>query len=165
MTSNPTDLLQKHQNTGIVVDTNILLVYCVGILNPKRIQTFKRTNTFTEEDFSILDSFLKHFKKIVTTPNILTEVSNLAGQLTGRTKQQFFQSFAKRIGLLHEYPSPSAKVSSMQEFVKIGLADSAIIKVCREQRFLVLTDDLTLFGFLQKEEIDVINFNHIRWLG
>jgi uncharacterized protein YaiI (UPF0178 family) len=52
----------------------------------------------------------------------------------------------------------------MDKFTKFGLTDCGIINLCREQ-YLVLTDDLKLANYLQKEGIDTINFNNIRTYG
>ncbi|MBU1753132.1 hypothetical protein KKG56_04655, partial [bacterium] len=71
-------LLQKHKNRGIVVDANLLLVYFLGSFNPQLILQYKRTKIYTLEDFYVLCQFIKYFDRLITTPNILTEVSNLS---------------------------------------------------------------------------------------
>jgi len=87
-------LLESYRKKGILVDTNILLLYFVGSVNPKRISQFKRTNQFNVDDFELLIQILGYFQKIVTTPNILTEVSNLIGQLTDPEKSLCFNVLA-----------------------------------------------------------------------
>lgn len=87
-------LLESYRQKGILVDTNILLLYFVGSVNPKRISQFKRTNQFNVDDFQLLVQILGYFQKIVTTPNILTEVSNLTGQLTEPEKSSCFNALA-----------------------------------------------------------------------
>ena len=62
----------------------------MGNFQPARITTFKRTQQFVEEDFQLLRLLLGYFDKIITTPNILTEVSNLAGHLEGNLKLAYF---------------------------------------------------------------------------
>ncbi|MDJ0660249.1 MAG: hypothetical protein QNJ42_12275 [Crocosphaera sp.] len=47
-------LLNKYQNKGIVIDTNILLLLIVGSANRKRISQFKRTQQFIPEDYDLL---------------------------------------------------------------------------------------------------------------
>ena len=42
--------------------------------------------------------------------------------------------------------------------------DTGILRLARG-KYLVLTDDFRLSQYLQKMEIDVLNFNHIRPLG
>ena len=80
------ELLQRYRGKGVLLDTNILLLYFVGAFNPEEIPRFKRTKMFTVEDHDTLVGILGYFEKIVTTPNILTEVSNLSGQLAEHLK-------------------------------------------------------------------------------
>ncbi len=46
-------------------------------------------------------------------------------------------------------------------FPKFGLTDTGIVHSARG-RFLVLTDDFRLAGYLQRQGIDVVNFNYLR---
>jgi hypothetical protein len=154
-------LVSRYQGKGLLTDTNLLLVYFIGLYDPDRIPRFKRTMTFTVEEFYLLATFCNRFKKIVTTPNILTEVNSLSAQLPANLRSVFYSDFAKRIPLLEEHFKPSAKVSSLIHFDRLGLTDSGIADLVKG-RYLVLTDDLRLVGCLQNTGIDVINFNHIR---
>ncbi len=47
-------LLSKYQHKGILVDTNILVLWFVGTANRERIAKFKRTETFLPEDYDLL---------------------------------------------------------------------------------------------------------------
>jgi rRNA-processing protein FCF1 len=154
-------LIGLHRKSGVILDTNILLLYFVGTFDKARISTFKRTQTFAPEDFDTLISFLQRFDKIVTLPNILSEVSNLLGQLEGKLKQVCFQYFACRIDLLDEQYLPSNRIAKTSEFVRFGLTDTAILELARAN-YLVLTDDFELLGYLNAKGLHAINFNHIR---
>lgn len=74
-------LLVEYRTEGVLVDTNLLLLYVVGVYEPHRIERFKRTSTFTTEDFELLKRLLGHFETVATTPPVLTEVSNFLGHL------------------------------------------------------------------------------------
>ncbi len=153
-------LFHKHRQSGIFLDTNILLLYFVGIVDESLVSRFKRTtNRFCVEDYHLLCNLLPYFSKIVTTPHILTEVSNLAGQLSGQFKEEFFSSFAAGISLFDEHYTCSADIAETPAFVKFGLTDAGIAYI---KTHLVLTEDASLAWYLQSQEIDVINFNHIR---
>jgi len=157
-------LVSHYKNKGLLIDTNLLLLYFIGIFDPDRIPKFKRTMAFTVDEFWLLISFLDVFVKIVTTPNVLTEVSNLSGQLAENLRIPFYSDFANRIPLLEEHYVPSGTASSLAHFTKFGLTDSGIVHLVKDN-YLVLTDDLNLVGYLQNQNIDVINFNHIRTLA
>ena len=154
-------LAQRYKQAGIVVDTNILLLYFIGALDRDLIPKFKRTRQFTVEDHVILIRILDFFDKVVTTPNILTEVSNLSGQLGEPVRSEYFRKFSSDITLLGEEYVASQDVAQMPEFVRFGLTDTGVIHLTRG-KYLVLTDDLPLSLHLQSTGVDVINFNHIR---
>jgi rRNA-processing protein FCF1 len=157
-------LVARYQNKGLLIDTNLLLLYFIGAYDPDRIPKFKRTMSFTVEEFWLLNGFLDVFDKLVTTPNVLTEVSNLSGQLAENLRAPFYRDFASRIPLLEEHYVPSVGASSLAHFNRFGLTDSGIVELAKD-KYLVLTDDLNLVGYLQNRGIDVINFNHIRPLA
>lgn len=48
------ELISRYAPRGILIDTNILLLYFVGTTNPDRIARFKRTQTFVKEDYNVL---------------------------------------------------------------------------------------------------------------
>ncbi|HSB11062.1 MAG TPA: PIN domain-containing protein [Blastocatellia bacterium] len=150
----------------MLVDSNLLLLYFVGAYNPERISTFKGTYSrgFGEDDFDLLIRLFSVFDRIVTTPNILTEVSNLSNQLRRDEKQTYYADFARQMPLLTEHYTESKEISVLQHFIDFGLTDSGIINLAREN-FLVLTDDGPLVGYLQNVGIDAINFNHVRSLN
>lgn len=115
------------------------------------------------EDFELLTIFLRQFARIVTTPNILTEVSNLSNALPEAKKAEYFTWFANRLTLLKEEYVRS-EVAFGSRWAKFGLTDAAIAEIARN-RYLVLTDDFRLSQALQDEGIDTLNFNHIRELN
>ncbi len=160
-------LILDYNKKGLLVDTNLLLLYIVGANDPDRISRFKRTTKFTVDEFKLLERFLSLFERVVTTPNILTEVSNLLGQLPENLHPSFYGHFAKHIPRFEEHYSSSTSISITTHFDRFGLTDSGIAELVKGKH-LVLTDDLSLFGYLQNRGIDAINFNHLRlfaWAG
>jgi rRNA-processing protein FCF1 len=158
------ELIQRYRNSGILLDTNILLLYFIGQFDVNRIPLFKRTAQFTIEDFDLLSRLLAFFKTIISTPNILSEVNSLSQQLAQPQRLTFFDTFAKHIHLLEEHYVASKIATNRKEFRKFGLTDSIIIGLSFK-KYLVLTDDFRLSSYLSKDGIDVINFNHIRIFG
>jgi len=161
MTETLPTLIAKYKQHGILVDTNILLLYYVGLYDPLLIQKFKRTIMFTVDDFNLLLILFNRFNKIVTTPNVLTEVNSLANSMQDSIKIEFFKKFKENIYLLDEHYIDSKSLSLKDMFLKYGLTDTAITQVVKN-KFLLLTDDYKLSQYLSKIKIDVINFHHIR---
>lgn len=154
-------LFQNYKRKGALIDTNILLLWFVGSVNRARISQFNRTEKFLPEDYDLLKRILSYFSKIVTTPNILTEVNSLINQLGEPERSQCFVLFSEYTAQLHEFYIESNDAARLDNFPKYGLTDCGIIILARNQ-YLVLTDDLKLASYLQKGGIDTINFNNIR---
>jgi rRNA-processing protein FCF1 len=158
-------LISRHRQRGILVDTNLLLLYFIGLFNPSHIQRFKRTNQFTPEDHNTLARVLEPFKgKVMTTPNVLTEVSNLSGQLGEPMRSAYFEMFSRWLCLLDERYTASSLSAQAEHFVSLGLTDAGILGLATSG-LLVLTEDFRLAQRLQKIGADVINFNHLRPLA
>jgi len=157
-------LFVRYKGRGILIDANLLLLYFVGMYDPRMILSFKRTRVFVPEDFDLLLRFFSYFGKVVTTPNILTEVNGFSNHLPENIKPQYYSEFGKQISVLEEEYTASAKICSLDHFSKFGLTDSGIIDLVRG-KYLVLTQDFKLANYLQNAGIDAINFNHIRTLN
>jgi hypothetical protein len=155
-------LIQRYSQQGLIIDTNILLLYFVGTLNRLHIAKHKRTRQYLLSDFDLLANLFMRFQnRIITTPNILTEASNLLGDCTTSDQKRLWGIFAAAINILEEKYLPSKNLCQTPIFSKFGLTDSAIIELVKE-KYLVLTDDAMLFQYLEKSRIDVINFTHLR---
>ncbi|BBC23538.1 PIN domain-containing protein [Pseudanabaena sp. ABRG5-3] len=164
MTNFAATLINQYQTKGILIDTNILLLWLVGSTNKERITKFNRTQSFEVTDYELLVAIFQKFQKILTTPNILTEVSNLINQLGEPDRSQCFSIFARDIAQLDEIYTDSNTIAATDKFPKFGLTDCGIVNVAKDN-YLVLTDDLKLASYLQKIGIDTLNFNNIRVYG
>jgi rRNA-processing protein FCF1 len=154
-------MLRNYRLKGILIDTNILLLYYLGNYNPNKITEFKRTSSYTREDFFVLKKLLSFFEVRLTTPNILTEISNLSKGIPDKFKKNYYEILKKDIDLVEEKYLPSKELSRIEYFEKIGLTDSSIIKIA-QQEYLILTDDFPLYNRLLNMKLDVINCTHIR---
>lgn len=155
-----TDFLDK---TGkeVVVDANVFILLLVGLTNKNYIKKVKSTKIFTANDYLTLQNLLKKFEKIITTPNILTEVSNLSGQKE-KFRKDLFTNFNKLVGssYLKEEFVDSAEASEDKAFKRLGLTDSVIIKLIENQSG-VITKDLILYLELENRGLTVLNFNYL----
>lgn len=140
---------------------NILLLLVVGLYDRQHISQFKRTEKYTAADYDLALAFVDSFKQVVTTQSVLTEVSNLAGQLGSAVRAQCFEVFARYIQVLDERQAVSATVAQMPEFTRFGLTDAAILQISAAS-MIVLTDDFRLSGYMEQRGLPVLNFTHLR---
>jgi|ERR1035437_4629122 hypothetical protein len=155
--------MNKFHRKSLLVDTNLLLLLLVGSLGPSLIRKQKITANqgFDERDFSQLRDFTCRFQHWVTTPHILTEVSNHADKVKGLDHGEFIRKFLSLIDKLDECSETSKSLTKTDAFARFGLTDTAISHLA-DKSFLVLTVDFLLAGYLQKKGVDVINFNNVR---
>lgn len=160
-----TEFLKKTGNE-VVLDANVLILILVGCTNKDYIKKVKATKIFSETDYRVLKTILSKFEKLIATPNILTEVSNLAGQKKKYKKELFFKedlfdTLTKLIDsvYLEEDFIDSNQIANDTAFNRLGLTDVSIIKLL-EKRAGVITKDLDLCIELQNRGLQVLNFNH-----
>ncbi len=156
----PAQLVKAYRRRGVLVDTNLLLLLFLGSYQRKYIGGNSRLGTFTATDFELLVRLLSQFRTIITTPNVLTEVSNLSNVIPEHERKSYFDLFARRVEVLkEEYLSSREALAS--RWAKFGLTDAVIAEIAKK-KYLVLTDDFRLSQALRSDGIDTINFNHIR---
>lgn len=168
MNSDTHSLIARYRSRGLVVDTNILMLLLVGGLSTGRIETFKRTrDRFEEDDYWLLSDLLNQFTRLVATPNVLAETSNLLRQLPRNEAEQAHQLLAGLVAQVDEQYMETLSLCRGDyagAFLVAGVTDTGIIRLSR-RGFLVLTDDLPLYSWLCRFGVDCLNFNHIRPVG
>lgn len=155
-----TGLIEKHRSRGALIDANLLVLYLVGKTNKRRIRDFKPCDVFEIDDFDLLDALVDNLGKLITTPHILTEVSNLA-RLHGKELAAFRQRYKLLVEQMDEFCDESRAVVADAAFMPLGLTDAAIAMLQR-RNLLVLTADFNLWDALQRRGVDAVNFNHLR---
>lgn len=160
-------LAAQYRSRGLLLDTSPLLVLYLGIYAPEQIERFPRTRSegFSRKDYEFIRSFAGGFDRLVTTPHILTEVSNFMGQLHGHVKNGCFEAFAQHLKepTTHEHSPAAKELASGTEFVPFGITDASIVKVAAGTS-LVLTTDARLNAHLTRQGIDSLNYNNFRLL-
>ena len=140
-----------------------MVLYLVGLVNRQRILTFKRTQNFTIEDFDLLTDLIGWFGKLVATPHVLSQTSDLT-DLPGKELVEVRRLFKVAVDQIDESYDPSRVLVSDPVFERLGLTDAAIAKVC-SRGVLVVTADVELQLEVQRKGADALNFNHVRPLG
>jgi hypothetical protein len=157
-----------HKGKSVLLDSNLLLVFLAGSFDPCLFGSFKRISDYTLNDYDLLVRLLSFFKTLLTTPHILTEVSNLANSLPEWLKPDWHRNIAVLIASeqdhsgLKEQWTPAIELAKMPEFAAFGITDAALAKLASDA--LVVTEDHRLSGFLQSQGIPVLNFGDLRRL-
>ena len=145
----------------LLVDTNLLVLLIVGKVNRKRIEKFKRTNTYCESDFDLLFELIAQATETYTVTHVMAETSNLT-DLKGHEGEESRASLKKLAASLIEPPIASTEAAQDDSFAALGLTDAAIARIARLHECTVLTDDFNLYRYLLTNELPVLNFTHLR---
>lgn len=151
--------IEQYRRKGIIVDTNLLLLALIG--GTTSIVEFKRTRGYTDADYKLLLKVIDQFEKLISTPHILAEVSNLTNGIYGNKLHDFYATLKKTLSTTIEIHTAALDISRDYELSPYGLTDVGIICTAKDN-YLVLTDDLRVAGFAHQHCVDVVNFNHIR---
>ncbi|MBI3887173.1 MAG: hypothetical protein HY302_15815 [Opitutae bacterium] len=159
----PDELIRDYRRRGVLVDANLLIVYLIGVFDVRQLVNCRATKSFSRDDFRRLESFISKFDRIITTPHVLTEVSNLAQRLPDCVAQNFMGYFGALLehATLKEESTAANLIAASPAFPRFGLTDVAISFVA-PGNYLVLTTDFALVGLLDSRGVDVVNFNHLR---
>lgn len=161
-------LFERHRGKSVLLDSNLLLVFLSGSINPRLFGRFKRVSAYTRSDYELLVRLLQSFAVLLTTPHILTEVSNLANSLPQQYKPDWYSKFAALIASgngqqgLQEKWMPAIELASMPEFAVFGMTDAALARLASEA--LIVTEDYRLSGSLKSRGVPVLNFGDLRKL-
>jgi hypothetical protein len=155
----------RHHQDGILLDTNVLLLLLLANFQPLLVGG-KRLEKYALEDGLLLTNFVRLFSRILTTPHILAETSNLASQaLSGKLKTEFFSTLFPLFcndspEALHSCEVKEAGVDRPL-FIRLGLTDASVVASLDATR-LLLTDDLDLYLAAIGKGVPAINFTHMR---
>jgi len=146
---------------GLILDTNLLMLLLVGSTSKEYISKHKRLRAYSEMDFDLLIKYLSSASNIFVTPNILTETSNLIGQIAEPARTKILMVFSDYIKFADERYCESRQAISRKEFIRLGLTDSVLLHEMTDS-FILLTADLDLYLAAKNEGYAVLNFNHLR---
>lgn len=148
----------------LLVDANLLILIVVGSIAPERIERFARTKRYTNDDFNLAREFIARFRWTVTTPHILSQVSDLLQ----------FQRAHSELGaaiiaaLRHIYAAtvelhvPARNLAREPRYPEIGLADCSVMDAA-DRGCTIFTDDLVLHNIALSRGYKSINFTEYRF--
>lgn len=145
----------------VIIDANLLVLLVVGLTDSSLISKHKRTRSFETEDYKLLTDALSHFDQIIVTPHILTEASNLLSQTSEPIASALRNTLSELLSTQREEFEPSAAVAEHGSFLRLGLTDSAILRLV-EREVPVITTDLDLYLAACKTNPNAINFTYLR---
>lgn len=139
----------------------LLVLLLVGLASKEFVTRHRRLREFSIADFELLIRFLRGYSPIIVTPNVWTETSNLARQISGPAKEKVSHVMREMMNKTQEDYINSKSASARNEFLRLGLTDSALLEL-KPTTVPILTSDLDLYLTAQALRRPVFNFNHMR---
>lgn len=149
----------KHR---LLLDTNLLVLLLVGSWRPQLISTFKTTSAFSVRDYDLLLDIVCAGSKLVATPHVLAETSNLIRGVDHRTRTALRECLRQLVGEVTEFHVPATTATADGLFSRLGLTDAGISVLASREDVSVVTGDLDLYVGLLDAGVDAVNFNHYR---
>ena len=144
------------------LDSNLLLLYLATTKDSllPLIGTWKRLNGFEPDDARTLLRILRRFHSLLTTPHVLTETSNFAGQLQEPLRRVLLEALRSFVQTAHEESTPATALVIDASFLKLRLADCGLLQL--PGRCTLITVDFELSARRSFEGKLALNFNHER---
>ncbi len=164
-------LVRLNFSQRLVIDTNLLLLLVVAEVDHRQIGN-GRLSQFSEDDVVELNRLARKYRQIVSTPHILTEVSNLLDHgLAGKHRKSaalLLKSMIERNAgtdqelIFRESQYRARRLMTDEAYLRFGLTDAALGQLARRGDDVV-TADARLAAYLASRWFRrVINFNHLR---
>ena len=140
----------------IVIDTNALVLFVLGTVNEGYIGKHKCLSIYSLEDYSYLINLISRSCRIITSPNVLTEVDNLCNRLKGDDKYRYIKIFREISNSYQEKYRETKKIVKDELMWDIGLTDVVLIDIAKKSDLLI-TADSSLSDKARAEGIKVID--------
>ena len=144
------------------MDSNLTLLLAVGRAERGLVASHKRLRPYGEDDYELLQGFIVVSEAVVTTPNVMTEVSNIADYgVREPARARVTSSLKGLIGAFVEVYRQSADLTDFGEFERLGLADCSLLGVLDDKTRLLTVDNALYLAALERGR-EAVNFHHVR---
>lgn len=133
---------------NVALDSNLLVLYCVGVSRPEKIGSHKRLRPYRKEDFNNLRRIMSGAENLVIISYSIAEVSNLLDK-DALWQSVYLPVLRELVGASKEIVPDSARVLRERTTEWLGVTDSAWLHLLDDDT-LFLTSDSRLFAEAQR---------------
>lgn len=146
----------------LVLDANLSILVAVGLTKRDYIPKHKRLQGYDEIDFETVTRIIENSTKLVLTPNVLTETSNLINYIGEPIRSEVMSVFGRIINSTVEKVIESRLAVQRPEYLRLGLTDAVLLALTQSLKGTLLTVDLGLYLAALDAGLEAINYNHIK---
>jgi hypothetical protein len=148
---------------SILIDTNLAILLCVGISGTRNIEKHKRLAGYDEQDFYLLTKILGDDPKLVFSPYVLGETSNLVRQVANPLKSQLAKDLREMVLRADEIQVACSKIVDDDQYLDLGITDAALLTILEAHpKLVLLTEDANLYIAASQRGYSACNFSHVR---
>jgi predicted nucleic acid-binding protein len=141
----------------VIIDTNVFILFLAGQINENKIKNYTRNSLYTKEDYYLLLNIISNYDRIITSPNILTEVDNILNRITGEDKYKYLILIKTIYNQTIEKYIKTKEISQNWFFDTLGITDSAILMMAKESELLI-SGDSSLCDYAKSLNIKTFDF-------
>ena len=149
---------------GLILDTNLLLLFVVGTYDRHFIARYRMTSSFRESDYDLTRFVAGSFSTFVVTPQVLGELTNLLRGVTRTRRGRLFRSLRSILGAFEEVFVTKDELLASPSLERVGFTDVSVLEAAARRDCLVLTEDHALAGHLRSEGRDALDLSTLRGL-
>lgn len=144
-----------------LLDANVLVLYVAGRIDKELIGSHRRLREYIEDDFDVLMLVLKQSRKIVTTVNVLTEVSNLLEDRVAAGPNRLLAELHRVVLETREIVVASTAACEVDGFTRIGLSDAGLLSLAASESPIITADRELYERACRNNPDSAFNFWHL----
>src|ERR1700679_2257329 len=113
--------------TKLILDTNLSILFVVGLTRRDYISKHKRLEAYDGTDFDIISGLIARSDGVIFTPNVLSETSNLVRYVREPVRSEVAITLGAIISKADERVIASRVAVQRREYVRLGLTDSVLL--------------------------------------
>ena len=143
----------------VALDSNMFLLYVVGLLDASAINKHKRLKQYSAESFGRLCKIISRYDRVLVTAGCLAEVSDLIEYDKRYSKQLFELLKVLLLGAdgLSEEHVPARTIVEEPSYYWLGVTDTSYVELAK-RGIPVITSDLRLYAQAVAHCDDSVNF-------
>lgn len=144
-----------------LLDANVLVLYIAGRIDKGLIGSHRRLREYMEVDFDVLMLVLRQGRKIATTVNVLTEVSNLFENKAAAGPNRLLAELHRVVLETKEIVVVSADACEVDGFTRIGLSDASLLLLATSESPIITADRELYERACRNNPDSAFNFWHL----
>jgi len=144
----------------IVIDTEPLVLYVVGMINVNYIGQSRKTSIYNKLDFELLQAEIGDTSKLLVPPNVWTETDNHLNNIVGQYNYVYYELLKNFVINSTEKYIKTNKIIKDSTFSLLGVTDTVLLRLAKKTGNLI-TADSGLSNYARSIGINVYDLKEV----